>query len=218
MAFAAVVHNSHLVFNGVHYFRGHAESVVIGSYGEKRTPLTQQNYLEVQSDLPAERLKVNTVTIVDIDFSRSREADIKLGLKAADTGASGSAALGDLKSGKLKLVKLEMRLGDLKTVVNGLPAVLGNLKSFRADARVAHQIFVVLAATLAQTFAASGDISFTRTGSTLKMSAAASASASGSTTVTLSSGTTFAYLLANPDWDRGRDRIEKFTDDQHGVA
>jgi len=218
MAFAAVVHNSYLVFNGVHYFRGHAESVVIGSYGEKRTPLSQQNYLEVQSDLPAERLKVNAVTIVDIDFSRSREADIKLGLKSADTGVSGSAALGDLKTGKLKLVKLEMRLGDLKTVVNGLPAVLGNLKSFRADARVAHQIFVVLEATLAQTFAASGDISFTRTGSSLKMSAAASASASGSSTVTLSSGTTFAYLLANPDWDRGRDRIEKFTDDQHGVA
>jgi len=218
MAFSAVVHNSHLVFNGVRYFRGHAESVVIGSYGEKRTPLTQQNYLEVQSDLPADRLKVNTVTIADIDFSRSRDADLKIGLKAADTGASGSVALSDLKTGKLKLVKLEMRLLDLKTVVNGLSAVLGNLRSYGNDARVAHQIFVVLEATLAQTFAASGDISFTRTGSALKMSADASASASGSTTITLSSGTTFAYLLANPDWDRGKNRIEKFTDDQHGIT
>lgn len=218
MSFAAVVHNSHLVFNGVHYFRGHAESVVIGSYGEKRTPVTQQNYLEVQSDLPANKLKVNTVTIADIDFSRSREADIKLGLKAADTGATGAAALSDLKAGKLKLVKLEMRLGDLRDVVNTLSGVLGDLKGYGADARVAHQIFVVLEASLAQTFAASGDVSFTRTGSALKMSASASGSVSGSTSVTFSAGTTFAYLLANPDFELGKQRIKKFTDDQHGVA
>jgi len=31
----AVVKDNHLKFNGVTYFRGHAEEVKIGSYGEK---------------------------------------------------------------------------------------------------------------------------------------------------------------------------------------
>ena len=217
MSFIAVVHDSYMVVNGIHYFRGGAESVFIGSYGEKRTPLTQQNYLEVQLDIPADKLKVNTVTIVDIDFSRSREADIKLNLKTADTSVSGTAAFNDLKTGKLKLVKLEMRPGDLTTAVNGLPAVLNNLRGYGLDARVAHQIFVVLEATLAQTFAASASVSLSRSG-TSQLKITASGGTSGTSSVTLSAGTTFAYLLAKPDWDRGKKRIEKFTDDQHGLT
>ena len=43
-----VVKENHLTFGGVAYFRGHAEDVEIGSIGEKRTPLTKQNYLEVK--------------------------------------------------------------------------------------------------------------------------------------------------------------------------
>jgi hypothetical protein len=218
MAFVAVIHNNHLTFNGKHYFRGSAESIAIGTYGEKKTPAFGANYLEAQADLPAERLVVNVVTTVDIDFTKSKAADIKVGLKVAGTGGSGDAAFTDLKSGKLKLVKFEMRLGELATAVNNSPAVRNNLRDYGADARVANEIFVILEASLAQTFTTAGSISFTRTTAGLKASVTAGGSSSGTTTVTLSAGTTYAYLLAKPDWNSGKSRIEKFTDDQWGLT
>ena len=35
----ATIKDNHLNFNGVNYFRGHAEEIELGCYGEKRTPL-----------------------------------------------------------------------------------------------------------------------------------------------------------------------------------
>ena len=55
MANVAVKEN-HLTFGGVSYFRGHAEEVEIGSIGEKRTPLTKQNYLEVKDRIPVPKI------------------------------------------------------------------------------------------------------------------------------------------------------------------
>ncbi len=214
MSFVAVVHNNHLTFNGIQYFRASAESLTIGTYGEKRTPLTGQNYLEAQADIPAPKLVVRTATIVDIDFTKSRSADIKLGLKVAGNQVDADTAFSNLKAGKLKLVKLEMRLGDVKDAVNASPQVLGDLRSYGHDARVCQQIFVIMEATLAQTFSNATNIGFSRDSGTLRLTANAGTSGSGGTAVSLSAGTTYAYLLCKADWERGKDRVEKFVDDQ----
>lgn len=218
MSFIAVIHNAHLTFNGIQYFRAAAESITIGAYGEKRTPLTGQNYLEAQDDLPASSLVVRQATIADIDFTRSKAADVKAGLRVVNSSVDVNAAFNGLKEGSLKLVKLEMRLADVRDAVNGSSAALRDLRDYGRDARVAHQIFVVMEATLAQTFAAATNIDFARERDNnkglLKITATASASVGGSTFVTLSAGTTFAYLLAKPDWERRKERVEKFVDDQ----
>jgi hypothetical protein len=213
MSFTAVVHNSYLSFNGKNYFRAGSESVHIGAYGEKRTPILAPNYLEVQLDIAADKLLVNAVTTVAIDFNQSTEADLKLHLKSADTNATGTLAYNDLKSGKLKLLKLEMLLGEL-LVVNSLPTALAKLRSYGGDARVCNEMFVVLHAELADQYVLSGGASFRKDDVSLKMSA----KNTRNTDVTLSSGTCFAYLLAEPHWGPGKDRIEKFTDDQHGFV
>jgi hypothetical protein len=219
MSYTVVVQNNHLTFNGIKYFRGGSESVVIGAYGEKKTPVFGQNYLQVQSDIPAGKLVVNSVTTVDIDFTKSSAGDIKVGLNVAG-GYSGTAdaAFSDLKTGKLKLVKFEMRLGDVTTVVNASPEVLKNLKAYGNDARIAHQIFVVMEATMAKTFSTSGRLTFAKTGGKFQISANAGGSTSGTTTVTLSPGTTYAYLLCKADWNTGKTKAEKFVDDQWGMS
>jgi hypothetical protein len=208
----AVVKDSHLTFNGIQYFRASSESLTIGTYGEKRTPITKPNYLEAQADLPAPKLVVTSATIVGIDFTNSTSVDVKLHLKPASSGYSGSAdvAYNELKSGALKLVKFEMRLDAVKQAFNGAPTALNNLRSYGNDARAVHQIFVVLKATEATTVTTASSFTFSKDNNTLKVTVGTS----NATVVTFSAGTTYAYLLANPDWDRGKDVIEKFTDDQ----
>ena len=219
IAYTVVVHNNHLTFNGIQYFRGGAESVFIGSFGEKKTPLFGQNYLQVQSDIPASKLVVNSVTTVDVDFTKSSAGDIKVGLNVAG-GYSGTVdgAFNDLKSGKLKLVKFEMRLADVQSAVNALPDVRSKLAGYGNDARVAHQMFVVMQATMAQTFSNSGHFTFNKTGGKLEVSASGGASSSGTTNLTLSPGTTYAYLLCKATWNKARTEATKFDDDQWGMG
>ena len=70
------VHENHLTYGGVCYFRGHAEEVELGSIGEKRTPLTKQNYLEVKDHLPVAKLKGVKSTIVEIDDSSLSQSEL----------------------------------------------------------------------------------------------------------------------------------------------
>lgn len=66
-----VVAENHLTFGGVAYFRGNTEEVEIGSIGEKRTPLTKQNYLEVKDRIPVPSIAIIKSTVVDIDFTKT---------------------------------------------------------------------------------------------------------------------------------------------------
>src|SRR5262245_49335656 len=109
----AEVHDSHLKFDGINYFRGGAESVSIGTYGEKKTPLLHQNFLAAQSDIPAAKLVARPITIATIDFNKSKEADLKAELTILGVSGSVSAGVSDLKSGKLKLVKLKIHLDNI---------------------------------------------------------------------------------------------------------
>src|SRR5688500_6687490 len=67
----AVVKDNYIRYNGIRYFKAGSESVTLGSYGEKKDPVTKANYLEVQSHIPYDKLKVKTAVIVDIDFKQT---------------------------------------------------------------------------------------------------------------------------------------------------
>ena len=45
----AIVRENSLQFNGKNYFRVGSETEVIGSVGEKRSPITKGNYLEART-------------------------------------------------------------------------------------------------------------------------------------------------------------------------
>lgn len=205
------VTENHLTFGGVKYFRGKAESVMIGDFGDKKTPITGQNYLSIQDNLPAPKIKVSRATVAAIDFKKSKKADVKAGLKVAGWSGSAEAAYKGLKSGDLKLVKLEMQLGEVRDAFNRSPKALDNLASCGKDGRVAHEIFVVMKASMASEFTAGGKIEASKSGGSLGLSVGGS----GSHKVTVGKGTTFAYLLCKPDWKGlGKKEIKKFKDDQ----
>ena len=50
------ISNAAFLYNGKRYFRGNSENIRIGSYGDKKTPLTQTNYLQVQNNITNENL------------------------------------------------------------------------------------------------------------------------------------------------------------------
>lgn len=215
----AVIKDNHMKYNGKGYFRAGAESVELGSYGEKKVPLTKPNYLEVQSHIPFERLKVREAVIVEIDFKQSSEKDFKIGLNASAAAGNVDTAYKRLDKGELKLVKFEVELVDMKNAVNDSPVHRENLDSYGNNARISHQVFVVLEASIATKVTSATSLSASAKDGKLTVTAKAKVVSEKDTEVTLSKGTTFAYLLCKIDWDRknGKKVVEKLTDDQFSL-
>jgi hypothetical protein len=217
----AVVKDNHLNFNGKNYFRVGSEDVGLGFYGEKKSPLTQGNYLEVQDHIPTPKLKVKEAVEVDIDFSASTEKDILANINVAGVfqGSAGTA-YSDLKSRKLRLVKLRIDNEDIKDAANQSPKVIDDLIAYGNDARIAHQIFVVLEDTLARTVTTGTSFSVAVDAGKVKLTVTGGVGSSSTTTFTLSEGMTFAYGLVKLDWDaqqkKNKTKITKVTDDQWG--
>lgn len=214
----ATVKDNHLTFNGVSYFRGQAEEVQLGSYGEKRKPLTKTNYLEVKGRIPGDRIARATSTVVNIDQSKLSKTDVKTDVKAIVEGVpvnlGADAAFKKLTNNELKLVKFSVLNNDMKAAINKSPAVLGDLKNYGNDARIAHQIFVVMDAKLATKFDNDVTVELSAGGGPMKAKVGVGHSSSGETTVEISAGTTFAYLLLDVDWDKGKSKVEDLDDDQ----
>lgn len=214
----AIVKDNHLHFNGENYFRGGSEDVELGSYGEKKKPLTQTNHLEVQARIPAEKLKIKEVAEIEIDFEKSSKGDLLANISAAVVfKGKQNTAWEDLRSGKLKLVKFVVENEKMKDAINDSPKALERLIDYGDDARVAHQIFTVLEAEEAREFTSSKSFDISVSAGAIKVAVDGGGSSSGTTSVTLSKGMCFAYLLGKFDWDanqkKNKTRITKITDD-----
>jgi hypothetical protein len=226
---SVVVKSHHLTYGGKQYFCGGAEDVLLGSYGEKKTPFTKQNYLEVQGTIPASKLKVRSATECTIDFANSDKISVShsgVAEGAIDgvpvkASVSGTASVDFGSKGHLRLVKLIVENEDMEKAVEDSPSTLDKLRSYGNDARICHEVFVVMEASLADSLTASG--SLTLSGSTgiegIKISGTQTVSGgkTRTTTVTMSKGTTFAYLLLKIDWNHSglkKTTVKKLTDDQ----
>jgi hypothetical protein len=108
------VTDSHLTFLGKSYFRGGAPEVEIGSYGEKKAPITKVNYIEVQGRVPASRLKIKECVTVDSDYAATTEVDLLANISLIGVFKGSAFAYGlvkiqwdaNQKKNKTKIVKL----------------------------------------------------------------------------------------------------------------
>jgi hypothetical protein len=219
-----VVKENHLTFGGVAYFRAHAEEIEIGSVGEKKAPLAKQNYLQVKDRAPVPPEAVIQTTVVDIDFKHTSKTDLKMGATALVEGVpvkyTGDVTFEKLKSGELKLVKFSIPSNAIKKAVNNSPEILKDLHYWGKDARIAHQVFIVMEASLASQFSNTYDVKLSSGVKGLEAEVGVSGSSSGTTTVTISKDTCFAYLLLKIKWDNngGEPKILDLEDDQWGVS
>jgi hypothetical protein len=194
----AVVRDSHLNFGGVTYFRGHAEEIELGDYGEKRTPLTKMNYLEAKGRIPVPKIAKAQSTVVEIDSSRTTKSVFNAAVQAIIKGVpvklTGDAAFERLKDEDLKLVKFSMSVPDMKRAANDSPAAIENLINFGKDARIVHQVFVVVEAKSAMKFDNDVSVDLSVGKGPLQATVGGGSASSGETTVEISKGTAFAYL------------------------
>lgn len=218
----ATVKDNHLNFNGVNYFRGNAEEVELGSYGEKRKPLTKMNYLEVKGRIPIPNIAKAKSTVVEIDESKMSKNDFKATVSAIIKGVpvklTGDAAFKKLTNNELKLVKFSVMNNDLKAALNKSPGALNNLENYGKDARIAHQIFVVMDAKLATKYDNDVSVDLTVGKGPVEATLSGSNASIGETTVQISAETTFAYLLASIDWNDKKTKAEDLDDDQWSLS
>jgi hypothetical protein len=219
-----VVKENHLTFGGVAYFRAHAEEVEIGSIGEKREPLAKQNYLEVKDRVLVPDENVIQTTVVDIDFKLTSKTDLNLGATVLVEGVpvkySGDVTFEKLRSGELQLVKFSIPINVVKKAVNNSPEVLKDLHYWGKDARIAHQVFIVMEASLASQFNNKYGIKLSAGVKGLEAVVGVGGSSSGKTIVNISKDTCFAYLLLKIIWDKKKDQSEilDLKNDQWGVS
>ena len=225
------VHENHLTYGGVCYFRGHAEEVELGSIGEKRTPLTKQNYLEVKDHLPVAKLKGVKSTIVEIDDSSLSQSELGAKVSAivpvsgvpVPVKLAADTAYKQLKSNDLKLVKFSLETSDVVRAINDSPAKRTLLIDWGNDARVAHQVFLVMDATTARAFDRNVSVELSvGVDGVFNATVGGGSSSSGKTTVKYAKDSTFAYLLCKVDWDANQKKnINKAVDaddDQWSLA
>jgi hypothetical protein len=219
-----VVRDNHLNFGGVNYFRGAAEEVELGSFGEKKTPITGMNRLSVKGRIPVPKIAKAMSTTVEIDSSSLSKSAFNTAISAIIKGVpfkiSGDAAFEKFKETNLKLVKFSVLVPDMRRAANESPAAIEELINYGNDARIAHQVFVAMDAEFATKFDNDVSVDLSVGKGPLQATVGGGRASSGETTVEISKGTTFAYLLAKIDWDavqkRNRTKIIDLDDDQWG--
>lgn len=220
----AVIKDNHIKFMGSNYFVANAQTVTIGSYGEKATPVFGANKLEVKARVPAPKLdgKIRVAGPFSIDAQQSSKSNfdqaVSGSVKVVGISISQNNVYEELTKQHLKLVQLYVDEVPMKNALNDAPKALDNLRDYGNDARVAHSLLVVVEASFASSFTSgsSYDISADAAG-IVSITANGGAVVSGKDKITLAPGTGLCYLLLNPEWNKGKTQIESTKVDEWSV-
>lgn len=218
------VKDNHVKFFSSNYFVGNAQTVSLGSYGEKATPVFGVNKLEVKARLPAPKLdgKVRVAGPFSLDAKASSKSDfdqaVSGSIKIVGVSVSQSNLYKEMVDQHLKFVQLYVDEVPMKNAFNDSPNALDNLRDYGNDARIAHSLLVIVEASFASSFTAGSayDISADAAG-IVSITSKGSEVVKGKDKITLAPGTCMAYLLLNPDWNKGKSQIESTNVDEWSV-
>ena len=214
MAIDAKVRDNHFHLNGVNYFRAHADAVQLGDVGEKKTPATQENYLAVQESVPRHKLTIERALQIDIHHAGFGSSDIGASITVPNVGALGAGTVArQLEDQTLSLVKLEVLPRDIVAAANASPDVIAELIRAGHAGRLVHQAFVILEMKTALNLTRATRFDVSGTAKSWTVTATGGSSSASRTVVTITPGTTFAYLLLKPKWDANLKKNWKRIDD-----
>lgn len=218
MADAKVRRNS-LHFNGKNYFRVGSETCVIGAVGEKRSPLTKGNYLEVKDRIKGAKLRIREIGPVAIDSRTTSKTDFLANISLAKVFRLGSVetAYEDVCNHKLDLVFFAIDTSDMVRAINDSPVVRDSLRRWGKDARVVTAGFVVVDASTSKAFASStqAEASITVQGVTIEPKL--TTGKSGNVDVEFPTGALLAYDLSSVEFDKQGGRVVDLRRDDHGI-
>jgi hypothetical protein len=218
MRIDAKVRSNHFQLNGINYFRSHADAVQFGDAGVKKTPGAQEIYLAVQESVPRNTLTIERATQVDIHKAAFGSHDIGASITIPGVGVLGAGTVArQLEDQTLALVKLESLPRDIVAAANDSPAVITALIRAGHKGRLVHQAFVILEMKTALNFTRASRFDVSGTIRSWVITGTGGFSSGSRTVVTITPGTTFAYLLLKPKWDaplhKDWNRIDGWEDD-----
>ena len=203
--------------DGNRYFRRNAPAVDVSSYGEKKQPATQANYLAVTNHIQFDLLdgKIKKLVPVEVDWAHESKADVEAYVSYYFiAGGTAKFTHETAIEAHLKLMRFLIEQGPLQNLLNKDAKTARNaMKEEGNDARVCSSVWVVMSGDLAERFGTS--VSLEASGTTaegLSLTAKGGASWSGAEKITFASGTVFAYGLHKvKKWDG--DTIKEMEDD-----
>jgi hypothetical protein len=190
---------SYLQVANIRFFTTGANSVELGSWGEKKEPLTQPNYLMVMDRVPAGKLKIRKSLDLTIDSTTLTEGNLGAGLTVPGVGNLKAGVAADkLRREELHLVMLEVLPADMADAVNESPKVIEGFRNVGNDGRLVHKIIVALDAKTTDAFKVAGSVSAEVADGNFKVKLGGGTG--GITTVSFENAT-LAYLLLKPEWN-----------------
>lgn len=214
-----------------HFYRTNASHLEIGNFGIKTGTW---GYVERYRTLETSELDLHDVNIPEIDWHRdvSFSGDAEAKVNVVGTDAAGGAVefdFGKMREGTLALVSVAAFTGDLEELIEGNEWIF---KFFQENkkARVVSRVWKVVDAELASELRAGGRVEANVNGLNpagagipaleAVVSADVGAGAGGNVVsqkrVVLGAGSTFAYMLTKPVFNRGRNEIKYMADDEIG--
>ncbi len=187
------------IFNKKRYWRRGAESVLIGSWGEKKTPALAQSFLQPRAEVPTDGLVVRRAADTKINFDGVSDDDIGVKLKVLGGNViEPRLLLQQGRSGDLELYKLELDPDALLKRINATPGLVERLRDAN-HARIVNALWVVASATMGRSIgvAASLKVSAAPPGG-VAITADVKHEASNDLTFTVGKDTAFAYSLVKP--------------------
>lgn len=208
--------------DGNRYFRRNAPAVVVGSYGEKKEPVTQANYLAVEGHIKYDLLngKIRELKPVEIDWSRENKADVEANVEYYFV-VGGTAKFSYKKAieAHLKLIRFHIEQAALENLLNkDANKAREELKEEGKDARVCSSTWVVMSGEIAERFDTSAALEVSGTTSDgLSITAKGGAAWKGSEKITFTPGTVFAYGLHKVKKWNGN-KIKEMEDDWQSLG
>jgi hypothetical protein len=207
MATDAEICDNHFRFEGIAYFRGHADAVQLGDAGEKRQPASQPSHLAVQACVARDTLPMGRASLIDVHAIAFSGSDIGTSVVVPGVGTLGASTLArQLADQTLALVKLETAAEDIVAAADESPAVIAALVRAGSKGRLVHQVFVILEMKTALHFTCAS--SFEANGAGTAWSITGTRADGSRTVLTIVPGTTFAYLLLKPKRAANQQRHE----------
>lgn len=222
---ALTFHRNHIKFNGNRYFTRSSTEVQVGTYGQKKAPVTEQNYILPYADLDyrggRDRNGPHSFQATS-GFRFNHNGSIKLPLKGLNLEIDDNAFVRMMREGACTFVNVSMDgLHDLTRQVNADRSVKEKFK-WRNDYRIVHDIIRVKSCTVAGLLkhggGAIGDVNiFDLVGIKGNDQGAAAASVN----FKFAKDTVIGYRLLKPVWDkrskRKRRDIITWEDDNQGL-
>jgi hypothetical protein len=204
------------------YFRRNAIAVEIGSYGEKKEPITEANYLAVEGNINFDLLKgkIKKSPPIEVDWSREKKADVEASAKWYFDVGGVKLDFNHKKAVdyRLKLIRFHIDEGSLENLLNNEAGTAReNLKKEGKDARVCTSTWVVVSGKMAERFDTSVGLEVSgTTAEGLTITAKGGAKWSGSEKIIFAPGTVFAYGLHKVNKWNG-DKVGDTEDDWQGL-